>query len=83
MHAAHNGHVQVIKRLLEAGADIEAKDQSGYTPLMVAICTDRFSAADALIKAKADVGVGWGVGRGCGAGVKGAGSVSGAHRCCG
>lgn len=56
MHAAHNGHVHIIKRLLSAGANVEAKDVNGLTPLMVAVCCDRFSAADALLKAKANVG---------------------------
>eukprot|EP00435_Cladocopium_sp_Y103_P045018 s622_g12.t2 len=35
-HAAHQGHVESIRLLLEAGADLEAPDNLGMTPFCVA-----------------------------------------------
>jgi ankyrin repeat protein len=44
-HAAGNGHVEVVKRLLEAGADIENKGGADLTPLMNAALVREPSAA--------------------------------------
>ncbi len=57
--AATLGSPEMIKTLLDAGANVNAKDVRGMTPLMLAVATDRQSAAviQALINRKADVNV--------------------------
>jgi ankyrin repeat protein len=46
--ASTYGPAELVKTLLDAGADVNAKDFRGMTPLMLAISTDRQDAA--LIK---------------------------------
>ena len=36
--ASHNGHIAVVKLLLERGAIIETEDKDGCTPLIYGIC---------------------------------------------
>ena len=36
MYACSGGHVEVVKALLEAGANIEDANENGHTPLMEA-----------------------------------------------
>jgi hypothetical protein len=50
--AAKRGYVDAIQMLLKAGADVDARDAAGNTPLHVA---GTFEARDALVKAGADV----------------------------
>ena len=43
MHAAHNGHTEVVMLLIEAGADIEAKNNvskriSIFSSMCVSLC---------------------------------------------
>jgi hypothetical protein len=40
-YAAVNGHHEIVKLLLDAGATIDARDVRGMTPLMFAVATDR------------------------------------------
>jgi ankyrin repeat protein len=47
--ASKKGHVHVAKELLEHGAEIEAKDNDGYTPLHCACCRDHFAVVIELL----------------------------------
>lgn len=53
--AAARDDVAALKRLLSQGADLEARDASGATALLVATKANRIGAARALIEAGADV----------------------------
>jgi hypothetical protein len=53
--AAENNDVAAIKKLLAEGAEIDARDGSGVTALLVATHGNRVEAAKALIEAGADV----------------------------
>jgi uncharacterized protein len=53
--AAAKGDTAEIKRLVTAGADLNARDGHGRTPLMVAAHRRHIDAAKALIEAKADL----------------------------
>ena len=49
MHAANNGHTSAVKALVECGADPEATDDNGYTALMVAVFSDRYTRGGCLV----------------------------------
>lgn len=51
--AAHEGDVQTILRLTDAGADLDARDRAGRTPAHVAA----FASNDASLRALAEAGV--------------------------
>ncbi len=51
--AAEEGYADVVKVLLGAKADIEAKERNGYTPLTQAGWREHWDAADLLMKAGA------------------------------
>ena len=53
--AAHCGHPEVIKLLLEHGADIHIRRSNGRTPLHEACLNGELEAAQALIDGGADV----------------------------
>jgi ankyrin repeat protein len=53
--AAASGDIPEIRRLAAAGADLDARDRQGRTPLMVAAFQRDHAAARALIEAGADV----------------------------
>ncbi|MCE2472100.1 MAG: sigma-70 family RNA polymerase sigma factor [Anaerolineae bacterium] len=58
--AAQGGHIELMAALLEAGADINARDASGYTPLHFVICFGPKEFLDPLpdlTAAAQDVGV--------------------------
>jgi len=54
MGAAHLGHVQALVRMVEQGADVEARDDRGYTALMYAANGGRDEAIEALLDRGAD-----------------------------
>ena len=53
--AVSSSNVADIKLLLDAGADIESKDDSDRTPLCLAACRDNMDMVKLLLKAGADV----------------------------
>ena len=53
--AADRGNVQRIHELLRDGADLEARDLDGYTPLMIAVSVEEPEAVDRLLEAGADL----------------------------
>jgi ankyrin repeat protein len=55
MWAAAEGNVEAVETLIKAGADIHAKLNSGFTPLLFAVREGRIGAVEALLKAGADV----------------------------
>ena len=55
--AAWNGQTEKVKTLLEAKADVEAKDENGDTALMAAAFNGPTEAVAALLEAGADVSV--------------------------
>lgn len=53
--ACYNNHTEVIKYLLENGADISAKSREGWEPLHSAVHWGQTEAAALLIEAGADI----------------------------
>src|SRR5690606_2510102 len=49
------GHADIVLALLDAGADVHARDARGVTPLLDAARGGRLSAFDALLEAQSDV----------------------------
>src|SRR5436190_7627501 len=52
--AAHNGDVDIVERLIKAGANINAKNEFGSTPLIEAATSGSTGVIDSLLKAGAD-----------------------------
>ena len=52
--AAYNGHEAIVRLLLEAGADKEAKDNDGFTPLINAAYNGHEAVVRLLLEAGAD-----------------------------
>ena len=52
MRVAEKGHDEIVKRLIRAGADVNAKNVEGNTALMLAL--DYYHVIDTLIAAGAD-----------------------------
>ncbi|WP_253701452.1 ankyrin repeat domain-containing protein [Bacillus sp. FJAT-27445] len=55
--AAEHGNVDEISRLIEKGANINAQDSNGKTPVMIATYNNDVAAAKILIDARADVDI--------------------------
>ncbi|MGW4823182.1 ankyrin repeat domain-containing protein [Streptomyces sp. NPDC004227] len=55
LDAAHRGDVAAVREALAAGADREARDEQGRTPLLRAALADEVEAARVLVDAGADV----------------------------
>ncbi len=57
MRASLEGNTETVKRLLESGADVNAKDDEGRTALMFAVTNMQTDSAKALVEHGADVNV--------------------------
>ena len=57
MLAVKEDHVQCVKKLIKAGADVNIPDKDGLTPLMIAVKEDRAQCVNALIKAGANLNI--------------------------
>ena len=55
MWAAAEGHAEIVKELIEAGADFRLRLASGFTPLLFAVREGRIDVVRVLLKAGADV----------------------------
>lgn len=55
IYAAGNGDLPLVKALLSNGADVNAKDNDGWTALMLASDSDHFEVVQALLANGADV----------------------------
>ncbi|KAH8696324.1 hypothetical protein BGW36DRAFT_428337 [Talaromyces proteolyticus] len=49
-HAAWNGHADIVRQLLDAGAEIVSTDSIGGTPLSYAICNGHEAVVQLLVK---------------------------------
>jgi len=56
-YAAFDGDIKAIKKHLDAGTDVNAKDEDGYTPLYAVASFDQKKIAELLIAKGADVNV--------------------------
>jgi ankyrin repeat protein len=54
MWAAAEGHAEVIRMLVEAGAQVQTRSRAGFTPLLFAVRDGHAAAARALLDAQAD-----------------------------
>ena len=53
--AARDGHIEVVKKHLAAGVNVNAKDEGGVTPLLVAAAGGHMEIVELLITKGADV----------------------------
>ena len=53
--AAYRGNVRKIQQLLDDGAEVDAKDQEGKTPLYLAAACGQYEAVELLLKHGAHV----------------------------
>jgi len=55
LYAARDGHLRIVRQLLEAGAAVDAADPNGITPLIMATSNERMAVARLLIEAGVDI----------------------------
>lgn len=55
--ASRKSYNHIVKMLLDAGANINAKDDSGWTSLMYASCNGHKDVVEFLLVSKADVNI--------------------------
>lgn len=55
LQQSEKGNIKQILQLLDMGADVNAKDDEGWSPLLTALGMEHFQAAEILIDAGADV----------------------------
>ena len=56
-YAAYQGHTEVIQALLDAGAEVNATNEAGCTPLFFAAQQEREDVVALLLEAGAEVAV--------------------------
>lgn len=56
-HAAFQGDVKLVKRLIGDGADINGQDRDGQTPLHIAVKRKHIEVVNYLINKKADMNI--------------------------
>ena len=56
-YAVTYGYIEIIKKLIDAKADIDVIDSSGDTPLMLAIQTNNYDICKLLIEHGANVNI--------------------------
>lgn len=54
-HAAQDGHLNIVKCLVQAGADLEKAAEDGATPLIIAAQSEQLKTVSFLAEAKADL----------------------------
>jgi ankyrin repeat protein len=54
LYAAWNGHVSAVRTFMDKGADVNARNQEGWTPLMCAASKGHVAAAQALLSRGAE-----------------------------
>lgn len=52
-HAAQDGHLNIVKCLVQAGADLEKAAEDGATPLIIAAQSEQLKTVSFLAEAKA------------------------------
>jgi uncharacterized protein len=55
LYAARHDHIEVAKRLIAAGADVNAKEANGIWPLLMAISNDKIAVARYLLERGSNV----------------------------
>lgn len=55
IHAARLGNVEVLEELIRQQANLNAQDEKGYTPLIIACYNNKYEAASLLIQSGADI----------------------------
>ena len=55
LQASRKNDSEQVKKLIKAGADVNARDENGYTPLLFAAFWGYTEIVEKLIKAGADV----------------------------
>lgn len=53
--AAHRGELDKVKQLLDAGADVNYRNEDSMTPLMFAVTSDHLDIVNELIRRSADI----------------------------
>lgn len=57
LHATENGEINIIRELIQKGADLDVQDAEGRTPVMIATYNHDIKASEILIKAGANVDI--------------------------
>jgi uncharacterized protein len=54
-YAARDGHLALVRRLIDAGAPVDDRDPNAITPLLFAVTNDRVAVARFLVERGADI----------------------------